>query len=149
MRSIDTLVELFRQDGMKATPQRRAIFELLIKSEAHLAAEEIFQQLLPVMPSMSRTTVYNTMRELVRLGEVTLVEELSDNGALYDTNTHDHHHLSCLECHALVDVDQDFEGLVLETAGDHGYQIVKSHVTFYGYCPACQAARRQREASGK
>jgi Fe2+ or Zn2+ uptake regulation protein len=149
MQSIETLIELFRKNGMKATPQRRAIFELLAQSESHLTAEEIFQQLLPAMPSISRTTVYNTIRELVRLGEVTLVEELSDNGALYDTNTHDHHHLSCLECHALVDVDQDFEGLVLAPAEDHGYEIIKSHVTFYGYCPACQEARRQREASGE
>jgi hypothetical protein len=48
-----------------------------------------------------------------------------------------HHHLFCMRCHALIDISRDFKGLELsqETGG---YRIVKSQVTFYGYCPDCQ-----------
>jgi len=49
-----------------------------------------------------------------------------------------HHHLLCMRCHALIDISRDFEGLELPQKERAGYRIVKSQVTFYGYCPDCQ-----------
>jgi Fe2+ or Zn2+ uptake regulation protein len=142
MQSIEMLVELFRQKGHKITPQRRAIFELLNGDGSHPTAEEIYQRALVVMPDMSRTTVYNTLRELVELGELSPVEELSEDGVRYDTYTGDHHHLFCVRCHTLVDINREFEGLELSKGEAAGYQIVKRQVTFYGYCPKCKGSKQ-------
>ena len=142
MQSTDTIVELFRQQGLRITPQRRAIFELLAQGNGHPTAEEIYQRVLSVMPDVSRTTVYNTIHELLTLGELVEVEELSAAGTRYDTNTNKHHHLLCLRCKKLLDIDRDFEGLDLSPEEASGYQIVRRQVTFYGYCSQCQAEQR-------
>jgi Fur family peroxide stress response transcriptional regulator len=139
MHSADTIVDLFRQKGLRITPQRRAIFELLAQDDSHPTAEEIYQRVLPVMPDVSRTTVYNTIRELLTLGELVEVEELSQTGTRYDTNANKHHHLFCLRCKNLLDIDRDFQGLDLAPEETAGYQILRRQVTFYGYCSNCQA----------
>jgi Fe2+ or Zn2+ uptake regulation protein len=129
---------LFREQGLRITPQRRAIFELLANDNSHPAAEEVYQRLLSHMPDISRTTVYNTIRELVAMGELVKVEEPSDTATRYDTRAGSHHHLFCLGCHALVDLAHDFGGLELSEEESSGYQVVRRQVTFYGYCPSCQ-----------
>jgi Fe2+ or Zn2+ uptake regulation protein len=140
MQSVEVLIKLFRQNGLKITPQRRVIFELLAKDGSHPTAEEIYQRVLSVMPEVSRTTIYNTLRELVTLGELTAVEDPSESGTRYDTNSSHHHHLFCMRCHALMDISRDFAGLQLPPEEAAGYRIVKSQVTFYGICPECQAS---------
>ena len=138
LQSVEALVEQFRTEGRKITPQRRAIFEALVRDDSHPTAEEIYQRVGSTMPDISRTTVYNTLRELVAVGTLTEVEDLSEGGTRYDTRTNRHHHLFCLDCHTLVDVDQDFQRLELPPNETAGYRIVRHQVTFYGYCPNCQ-----------
>jgi Fe2+ or Zn2+ uptake regulation protein len=139
MKSVDALIDLFHQEGLRVTPQRRVIFELLADDGCHPTADEIYQYVLSMMPEVSRTTVYNTLNELIALGELSAVEELSESGTRYDTNTKDHHHLFCVRCRVLVDVSQDLLGDVeLPPKEAAGYQIMGSRVTFYGICPDCQ-----------
>ena len=138
LQSVDVLVEQFRKEGRKITPQRRAIFEALLRDESHPTAEEIYQRVWSVMPDISRTTVYNTLHELVAVGALVEVEDLSEGGTRYDTRGSQHHHLFCLTCHTLVDIDRDFDRLELSGGETAGYRIVRHQVTFYGYCPNCQ-----------
>lgn len=138
MKSVDVLLGLFRQNGLRITPQRRVILELLAEDETHPTADELYQRVLSLMPDVSRTTVYNTLRELVALGELTVVEDLREGGTRYDTKNYHHHHLYCMRCHALIDIIQDFPSMELRPEDAAGYQIVKSRVTFYGICPDCQ-----------
>ena len=143
MKSLETLVEQFRQNGLKITPQRRLILELLVQDDSHPTADEIYQRVLSAMPEVSRTTVYNTLHELIALGELTEVQDLSEGGLRYDTDTSVHHHLFCMRCHALIDIDHDYEGLTLPPEEASGYQIVRHQVTFYGICPDCQAKKQR------
>ena len=138
MKSVDDLVGLFRSKGLRITPQRRVIFELLSENRSHPTADEIYQHVLSVMPDVSRTTVYHTLHELVELGELTAVENISDSATRYDTNTSGHHHLFCTRCHTLLDLGLDFAGVELPLEHAAGYQIVRNQVTFYGVCPHCQ-----------
>jgi Fe2+ or Zn2+ uptake regulation protein len=138
IQSVEALVEQFRREGRKITPQRRAIFETLIRDDSHPTAEQIYQRVYSVMPDISRTTVYNTLHELVGVGALVEVEDLSEGGTRYDTSTGQHHHLFCLDCHTLVDIDRDFQGLELPPDETEGYSIVRRQVTFYGHCPNCQ-----------
>jgi Fe2+ or Zn2+ uptake regulation protein len=72
------------------------------------------------------------------VGALMEVEDLSEGGTRYDTSTGQHHHLFCLGCHTLVDIDRDFQQLELPPDETGGYRIVRRQVTFYGYCPDCQ-----------
>jgi Fur family peroxide stress response transcriptional regulator len=138
LKSPQAIIQLFNQKGLKITPQRRLIFELLDEDISHPTAEELYQRVISRMPDVSQTTVYNTLRELVELGEVSLVENLSQTGARFDTNTGPHHHLFCMNCHTLDDIERDFPDIKLTLEEAKGYQIVKSQVTFYGICQECQ-----------
>jgi Fe2+ or Zn2+ uptake regulation protein len=139
VRDTEELIELLRQNGYKITPQRRAILDMLDQDDSHPTVEQVYQRVLLTMPDISRTTVYNTFRELSDLGELTPVHDLSEGGQRYDTHQQPHHHLYCVQCHRLVDIDHDFEGLDLAPEDTSGYQILNRQVTFYGICPDCQA----------
>lgn len=138
MKSSEAIIQLFNQKGLKITPQRRLIFELLAEDESHPTAEELYQLVISRMPDVSQTTVYNTLCKLVALGELAPVENLSEAGARFDTNSSNHHHLFCMNCHTLVDIEQDFPDVELTLEEAKGYQIVKNQVTFYGICQECQ-----------
>lgn len=136
-KSIDEYIRAFREADRRITPQRRLIFEILVEDVDHPAAEEVYRRALQTMPDLSRSTVYNTLNALVDFDVLDKVQDISDEGTRYDTETDDHHHLYCLRCGKLIDVYQDFEALTLSSDDDHGYQIVRRQVTFYGYCPEC------------
>jgi len=138
MKSIEAIIQLFNQKGLKITPQRRLIFELLAENENHPTAKELYQLVLSRMPDVSQTTVYNTLRELVTFGELAPVENLSEAGARFDTNSNPHHHLFCTHCHTIVDIERDFPDVKLALEEAKGYQIVKNQITFYGICQECQ-----------
>ena len=133
------LLDQIRQSGLRVTPQRRAILELLANDDSHPTAEQVYQRVLAVMPDVSRTTVYNTLGELSDLGELTPVHDVSEGGQRYDTNSEAHRHLYCVECHSLIDIDPDFEGMSLSPEEASGYRILSRQVTFHGICPDCQA----------
>ena len=140
MKSLEMLLELLRQHNLKVTPQRRVILETLEGDNTHPTADEIYQHVVATMPTVSRTTIYNTLRELVAIGVLTEVQDVNAGGIRYDTNTGPHHHLYCTHCHALVDVERDFAGLDLSPEEAVGYQVLKHQITFYGICPGCQKA---------
>jgi Fe2+ or Zn2+ uptake regulation protein len=144
MVSVDTLLDLFREHGLKITPQRRMILELVTGDTEHPTAEALYQRVIGVMPDVSRTTIYNTLRELVTLGVLTEVYDVSTDGMRYDTNSDSHHHLICTQCHTLIDINRDFTGLMLSSEEAAGYDILRHQVTFYGICPDCQ--RRAQES---
>ncbi len=138
MESIETLLTLLHQNDLKITPQRRLILELLVDDHSHPTVDQVYQRVIDVMPNVSRTTVYNTLRELVALDVLREVRGLSAGSLRYDTNAGLHHHLFCTRCHRLVDIERDFDGLRLKSEESAGYQIMRHQVTFFGICPACQ-----------
>ncbi len=140
MKHVDTLIKVLRDKGYKVTPQRRVIIEHLVGDKSHPTVEEIYQRVRSVMPEVSRTTIYNTVRELTALGELTEMANPSESGTRYDTDTAPHHHLVCIRCHTLLDIYHDFGGITLLPEETAGYQVVKSQITFYGICPRCQSA---------
>jgi Fe2+ or Zn2+ uptake regulation protein len=137
MQSITAVVESFRRKGLKITPQRRFIFRTLTGDHNHPSAEDVYQHVVSALPDTSRTTVYNTLHELVRLGELVEID-LGDGRTRYDTNTSVHQHLHCVSCHALVDIYREIEGLELFPDETAGYRIVGCRLIFDGYCPNCQ-----------
>ena len=118
------------------TPQRRLIFQALVSDHNHPSAEDIYRRVRSALPDMSRTTVYNTLRELVDQGQLDEID-LGEGKTRYDTDT-GHHHLICLSCHAVVDLNRDFPGLELPSEESRGYRVVRHQVTFYACCPDCQ-----------
>ena len=137
-KSISELAERLRQRGWRLTAQRRVVAEVLVGEHVHLTAEAVHAAAQAVLPEISLATVYNTLNELVNMGEVL---EISDgNGPKrYDPNTTmAHQHLLCIRCGTLRDVAPKGEaGLTLPPDEQHGFQVVGVDIMFRGLCPAC------------
>ena len=138
MQTIENIINAFRHHGYKITPQRRLIFKILHNNEDHPRAEEIYSAAKEIMPDISRTTVYNTLKELVGLGLVEPVQNIDENSARFDPRISTHHHLYCQHCHRIIDVDLDVSGIIPPPDASIGFEILRKQITFFGYCPNCQ-----------
>lgn len=145
MRNSEQLMAQVRAQGGKATPQRVAIWRALEHDETHPTAEDLYARLKVVMPTLSLTTVYSVLNELVEWGELRRFDT-GDGHIHFDPDTEPHAELICLRCHRVVDapdgVSMPAETLPIELAG---YRIVTRTEQYFGYCPDCQRVSRGPE----
>lgn len=137
MSSTD-LVDRLRARGFRLTPQRRVVAEVLRGSHCHLTADEIHRLAVARLPEVSRATVYNTLNELVSIGEVSEVV-LDGPTKRYDPNAADgHEHLVCERCGTIFDVFPDGRVPGLSAAEARGFQLTSAAVVYRGICADCQ-----------
>jgi Fe2+ or Zn2+ uptake regulation protein len=137
VKSPAELSELFRQSGLKVTPQRQCIFRILHGSEVHPTAESVYAAAAAEMPTMSLRTVYQTLNDLAAMGEIQQLD-LGTGSARFDPNTDAHHHLVCERCGKVRDLYADFTDVRVPT-GVHGFRVSTTEIVFRGVCSDCQA----------
>ncbi|MFC8272827.1 MULTISPECIES: Fur family transcriptional regulator [unclassified Streptomyces] len=132
------LLERLRGRGWRMTSQRRVVAEVLDGDHVHLTADEVHVRAAERLPEISRATVYNTLGELVSLGEVA---EVSTDGRAkrYDPNArHPHQHLVCSRCGTIRDVHPTGDPLADLPVGERfGFAVAAAEVTYRGLCPSC------------
>ncbi|MDG4861771.1 Fur family transcriptional regulator [Streptomyces sp. T-3] len=135
------LLERLRGRGWRMTAQRRVVAEVFGGDHVHLTADEVLALATARLPEISRATVYNTLGELVTLGEV--IEVATDGRAKrYDPNAHQpHQHLVCTSCGTIRDVHPDGDPLADLPASERlGFTVSGAEVTYRGLCPDCVVA---------
>ena len=137
MRSPADLTTAFREQGLKVTPQRQLLFRLLHDNRQHPSAEALFAVASAQMPGISLRTVYQTLNDLVAMGELRqLVFAAGANR--FDPNVDHHHHAECDQCGQLRDVYVDgIDGLAVD--GLDGFRPERATVVFHGRCATCAA----------
>ncbi|MEK8173904.1 Fur family transcriptional regulator [Streptomyces sp. M19] len=135
------LLERLRGRGWRMTAQRRVVAEVLDGEHVHLTADEVLARATSRLPEISRATVYNTLGELVALGEVVEVTT-NDRAKRYDPNAHrPHHHLVCSGCGAIRDVRPGGDPLAdLPVSERFGFTVSDVELTYRGLCPDCARA---------
>ena len=134
---MEPLVVRLRERGWRMTAQRRVIAEAMAGEHVHLAADEVLERAREVLPEVSLATVYNTLNELVEMGEVLEIAH-ADGRKRYDPNvTERHHHLVCVDCGRMLDVTTDDPRLPADQ--QHGFELLGVEVTFHARCPDCAA----------
>jgi Fe2+ or Zn2+ uptake regulation protein len=115
------------------------VAEVLTGEHVHLTADAVYSQAQRLLPEISLATVYNTLNELVDMGEV-LEISTGDGPKRYDPNTTAvHHHLYCVECGALRDVNPEgTDRLTLPANQQHGFELLDMDIVFRGRCPDCR-----------
>lgn len=139
------MLEGLRASGLRLTPQRVAICEVLARSRNHPTAYQIHRRLRRRFPTMSLATVYKTMDALVRLGLVSALGDAGDGMVHYDGATDPHINLVCLSCHRVQDLeDVAVEDLHAQVVARSGYVLRGARLVYYGLCPDCQRKARSK-----
>jgi Fe2+ or Zn2+ uptake regulation protein len=132
----DSLTELFRRRGLKVTPQRQCIFEILHANPGHSTAEEIYAVAKRQMPTMSLKTVYETLHSLAAMGQIKQID-LGTRSFLFDPDVNGHQHLVCSSCGRIQDVDLDLAPIAASAAEEHGFVLGQTEAILRGLCPDC------------
>jgi len=137
------LIDRLRQREWRLTAQRRVVAEVLTGEHVHLTAEAVHGRARSLLPEISLATVYNTLNELVAMGEVREVQA-GEGPRRYDPNvTSPHQHLQCVRCGALWDVEPSgAAGLGLPTEQLRGFRLMDVDIVFRGMCPDCDQGAR-------
>lgn len=135
MKSIQDILDNLKEKGFRITKARKGIVEILWISEAPISAEEIMENL-----KVNKTTVY---RELDFLKSQNLLEEVRLGGSkkFFEGSFKDHHHhLYCLNCKKIEDVEMESDLDVMEEkiAATKNFQIQKHNLEFFGLCATCK-----------
>jgi Fur family transcriptional regulator, peroxide stress response regulator len=91
------LVKTLEEAGIRASYQRLCIYRLLVQSREHPSAERVYQDLLLEIPSLSRTTVYNTLNLLIDKNLIKAIT-IENNELHYDALLSEHGHFCCEQC---------------------------------------------------
>ena len=116
-----------KEESLKATTQRVAIFEEVIYGEKHRECEQICNSLKSSKVNVSRATVYRTLDTLIKHQFIRKMD-IGDGRIRYESKIgHPHHdHMICVETGKIIEFTSDeIEKIQDDIAKEHGYKIIK------------------------
>jgi Fur family transcriptional regulator, ferric uptake regulator len=134
------LTDRLRRQDRKITGPRRAILELLRQHAHPLSIKEVHGALPDNHCDL--VTVYRSMHLLESMGMVKRFDfgdGLARFELLAEGDDGHHHHLVCVQCATVVEVEECFPtALEEQIAARNGFKKVSHKLEFFGICPSCQ-----------
>ncbi|MDR0796766.1 MAG: transcriptional repressor [Tannerella sp.] len=122
------------EHGISPTIQRLAIMDYLMNFRTHPTVSDIYMSLLPQIPTLSKTTVNNTLKLFVDQKLVKHID-IDERNARFDGVLETHAHFRCKKCGLILDIPlleiQDFFSKGPDFTIDEAYVNVK------GLCNKC------------
>lgn len=135
MRKEKTISLYLEKFGIRPSVQRIAIAEYLMKHRTHPTADEIFAALSSQIPTLSKTTVYNTLKLFAESGVTTMLV-IDEKNIRFDGETKPHAHLKCKKCGKIIDV----MGCRLPRYRRKDFCVLETQVFFLGFCEECMSS---------
>ena len=127
-------VKMLKENSIKTTLQRLEILRYLDDHRTHPTADQIYSDLKEKNPSLSKTTVYNSLKIFKEHGIIQTLT-ISSSELRYDFKCTMHHHFLCKKCGKIIDIDISCPHI--EKIRKEGYQIDEAHGYFKGICKEC------------
>lgn len=125
-------IDILNAHNIRPSVQRIAILKYLLEHRIHPTVDDIYLALNPTMPTLSKTTVYNVLRNLVENGAV-MALTIDEKNVRYDADTNSHAHFRCQTCGELYDIEQPN----MASKNMDGFEVENVHVYYWGKCPKC------------
>ena len=138
MKSAKNVLEA---SGLKPTYSRLKILEYLEKHENHPTVEMIYEDLVKEIPTISKTTIYNTLNAFLEKGIIHGIT-ITGTETRYDCKEVPHHHLLCKSCGRIIDID--IECPYRDKIEIEGHRIEERHGYFKGICKTCLKSEDKR-----
>jgi Fe2+ or Zn2+ uptake regulation protein len=123
---------------LRMTHQREIILNELKRCESHPTADELYVRIKKKLPRISLATVYRNLEILSGAGMIGKIE-ITGRQKRFDPEVRPHHHVYCIHCHRVDNIDLalvDLEAIIPKQSG--GYDIDGCRLEFFGVCPACR-----------
>lgn len=136
MLTAEAAQHALQRAGVRLTPQRLMIVNVLVDNRTHPTIEQIYATARQTYPTLSLATVYHTVDLLARYG---LVLELrgSKDGLRCDPDTSPHAHAYCTLCGAVADIILP-ASYALDEGALNGFRATRMDISLYGECQACR-----------
>jgi Fur family peroxide stress response transcriptional regulator len=123
---------------MRNSKQKYVVAKALIELYAeHPTAAEVYQQSRKMDPNISLGTVYRNLGNLVAAGEVKKIT-VPDSADRYDPQPEEHHHVACLDCGMVFDIDIALtRRLNKKIAAETGVVLENLQLIGTGHCQNC------------
>ncbi len=127
-----------KEKGLRLTPQRRAIINIIHDKSEHLTADDIITYVQSKMPGVNKSTIYRTLELLEESGCV-FRSILGDQYIYHHAEEGHHHHLVCGKCGKTIDCDEDLFAPVETSVWEkYGFRVDFKHVVMSGLCEICK-----------
>jgi Fur family ferric uptake transcriptional regulator len=129
-----------RADGLRWTPQRRALLEVLAGVDGHVTGAELVERSRAIDPMTTPSTVYRTLDVLEDLGLVSHSHGLAGRQEFHVNPAANHGHLVCSRCGETWELGEDeVRSLVEGLRGERGFEVAVDHLAIEGRCAVCLA----------
>lgn len=123
-------------DSLKNTIQKTAIMNTLMVLD-HPTADEVYECVHNEYPSISKATVYRILNRISEEGEI-LHLQIPGGADRFDTTLRIHHHLKCVKCGKVSDIDiPELKGIEERIKNEKGFYIDGYRLVFNGICSEC------------
>lgn len=127
--------EQLEKKGIKPSLIRLKIYEYLTKHKTHPTAEEVYSSLSKEIPTLSKTSVYNTLSLFVEKGLAQIIT-IEENIARFDADTSVHGHFQCKNCGKVYDFSVKPESIQSSLSSE--FIVEEIYVYYKGLCPYCK-----------
>ena len=119
---------------IKPTYQRMEIYKYLRDNRNHPTVDMIYESLSKKIPTISKTTIYNTLEMLIQKGMVKPIV-ITGTEMRYDATTPQHHHFMCEKCGRIIDLE--LKCRYMGKMDVNGNVIKEMHCYMKGICRDC------------
>ena len=136
-------LETLKKKGLKLTPQRRLIADIIHNAGTHLTADDIIAHVQRKMPGVNKSTIYRTLELLENSGCV-VRSESDDHFIYHHAEEGHHHHLVCKKCGKTIECDENlFSSIEKALSQNYGFQVNFKHLVINGLCKTCKLMPNQ------
>ena len=144
--SIPAYESAMGRDGLRLTPQRRHVYEVLMEKQGHPTATEVFLRVQRRIPSISLATVYNCLETMVANGLVKAVH-VDREPTRFCANLQEHGHFHCTVCGLISDIEFSRSYGIKEWNLPEGFLVTQQDLTLRGLCAECGTSQKKSNHS--
>ncbi|MDR2146884.1 MAG: transcriptional repressor [Tannerella sp.] len=134
---MNTTSQYLTNNGIRPSVQRLAVMQFLQHNKTHPTVDEVFEALRTEIPTLSKTTVYNTLKLFIERKAINYIS-IDERNARFDSVIQPHAHFRCKECDRIIDIDLDINQFLPENFRG---EINESFFYLKGFCEECKKLR--------
>ena len=135
---MEEIRKFLESKGVHPSYHRIKILEYLMKNKSHPTVEIIYKDLHKEIPTLSKTTIYNTLNLFAEKGIVTVLT-IDEREARYDLETETHAHFKCKKCGKVFDIWLSKD--ITNKLATEGHLVEEIHLYLKGVCKECSGKK--------